>query len=337
MEVIKNRSEFLFIYDVKDANPNGDPLDENKPRLDEETGQVIVTDVRLKRTVRDYLLKLLNQGDSRVAGQDIFVKEVRDEEGYLYDAKERARQFVGDKKGKFHELKELVRKGVTQKCLDVRLFGAVIPIEFQTEKKKTEKGSVILTGPVQFRFGRSMHRVEIRLIKGTGAFASKYDDNNKSPQFTFREEWIVPYALIVFHGVANEYAAKTTRLTEEDLSLMMEALWKGTKDLITRSKFGQMPRLLIRVIYKEGEDFYIGELDKLVKWSPENGLRDEKVRDITEGVLQVKDLLAAIGKHKDKIERIEIALHERLETEPDLLEGLKEAIGQEKIVELALS
>jgi len=156
-------------------------------------------------------------------------------------------------------------------------------------------------------------------------------------QGTFREEWIVPYALIAFHGVANEYAAKTTRLTEEDLSLMMEALWKGTKDLITRSKFGQMPRLLVRVVYKEGEDFYIGELDKLVKWSPKDGLREEQVRDITEGVLQVKELLAAIGKHKDKIERIEIALHERLETEPDFLEGLKEALGQEKIVELALS
>jgi len=52
---IKNRSEILFIYDVKDANPNGDPIDENKPRIDEETGINYVTDVRLKRTVRDYL------------------------------------------------------------------------------------------------------------------------------------------------------------------------------------------------------------------------------------------------------------------------------------------
>jgi len=54
-EMIKNRSEILFIYDVKDANPNGDPLDENKPRIDEETNMNIVTDVRLKRTIRDYL------------------------------------------------------------------------------------------------------------------------------------------------------------------------------------------------------------------------------------------------------------------------------------------
>ena len=55
MAVIKNRSELLFLYDITDANPNGDPIDENKPRIDEETGINIVTDVRLKRTVRDYL------------------------------------------------------------------------------------------------------------------------------------------------------------------------------------------------------------------------------------------------------------------------------------------
>jgi CRISPR-associated protein Csh2 len=305
MEVIKNRSEFLFIYDVKDANPNGDPLDENKPRLDEETEQVIVTDVRLKRTIRDYL--------ATAKGLEVFIIEARDENGNLRTKEDRSADF-GDEPDK-----------ILEKCIDMRLFGATTAIKGKT---------VTWTGPVQFKFGRSLHRIDGPvLIKGTTVMPSK----EGKKQGTFREEWIVPYALIAFHGVANEYAAKTTRLTEEDLSLMMEALWKGTKDLITRSKFGQMPRLLVRVVYKEGEDFYIGELDKLVKWSPKDGLREEQVRDITEGVLQVKELLAAIGKHKDKIERIEIALHERLETEPDFLEGLKEALGQEKIVELALS
>ena len=54
-EIIKDRSEILFLYDIRDGNPNGDPMDENKPRIDEETGVNIVTDVRLKRTIRDYL------------------------------------------------------------------------------------------------------------------------------------------------------------------------------------------------------------------------------------------------------------------------------------------
>ncbi len=307
MEVIKNRSEFLFIYDVKDANPNGDPLDENKPRLDEETGQVIVTDVRLKRTVRDYL--------ATVKELEVFIIEARDKNGNLRTKEDRSADF-GDDPNK-----------ILEKCIDMRLFGATTAIKGKT---------VTWTGPVQFKFGRSLHRIDGPvLIKGTTVMPSK----EGKKQGTFREEWIVPYALIAFHGIANEYAAKNTLLTEEDLKLMMEAMWKGTKDLITRSKFGQMPRLLLRLVYKEGTDFYIGELDKLVKWYPKDELRDEKVRDITEGVLQVKDLLEAIRKYKDKIERIEIVLHERLKTEPVFLEGIREALGQENqknIVEMWL-
>lgn len=65
-EIIKDRSEILFLYDIRDGNPNGDPMDENKPRIDEETGVNIVTDVRLKRTIRDYLHDF--------KGQEIFVR-----------------------------------------------------------------------------------------------------------------------------------------------------------------------------------------------------------------------------------------------------------------------
>ena len=60
-EIVSNRSEIVFLYDIKDSNPNGDPLDENKPRIDEETMLNIVTDVRLKRTVRDYLNDFRNE------------------------------------------------------------------------------------------------------------------------------------------------------------------------------------------------------------------------------------------------------------------------------------
>lgn len=73
--IIKNRSEILFIYDVKDANPNGDPVDENKPRIDEETGINYITDVRLKRTIRDYLHDYKDK--------EIFVIEHREESGNL--------------------------------------------------------------------------------------------------------------------------------------------------------------------------------------------------------------------------------------------------------------
>ncbi|RLB07311.1 MAG: type I-B CRISPR-associated protein Cas7/Csh2 [Deltaproteobacteria bacterium] len=304
MNYIKNRSEFLFVYDVKDANPNGDPLDENKPRIDEETGQVIVTDVRLKRTIRDYL--------ATVKGLDVFIIETRDENGDLRTKEDRTADFKDDP------------NLILERCIDMRLFGATTAIKGKT---------ITWTGPVQFKFGRSLHKVDGPiLIKGTTVMPSK----EGKKQGTFREEWTVPYALIAFHGVANEYAAQTTHLTEEDLDLMIEAMWNGTKDLITRSKFGQIPRLLLRIIYKEGADFYIGELDKLIRWRPGGGRTEEQVRDITEGTLNVEKLLKTIDKHKDKIKRIEIAVHERLKTEPEILKGLKEKLGENAVKLLEL-
>ncbi|WP_456370900.1 type I-B CRISPR-associated protein Cas7/Csh2 [Thermodesulfatator atlanticus] len=299
MESIKNRSEFLFIYDVKDANPNGDPLDENKPRVDEETRQVIVTDVRLKRTIRDWL--------ATVKGLEVFIKETRDEDGNLRTKEDRMADF-GDEPER-----------ILKECIDMRLFGATTAVRGKT---------ITWIGPVQFKFGRSLHRINGPvLVKGTTVMPSK----EGARQGTFREEWIVPYALIAFHGVANEYAARETGLTEDDLSLMVEAMWKGTKDLITRSKFGQMPRLLLRLIYTEGSDFYIGELDHLVKWHPEEGLREEEIRDVTQGVLDVSKLIAALEKYEDKIERVEIALNDRLKTSPEIIASLKEKLGEKKV------
>jgi len=305
MEYLKNRSEFLFLYDIKDANPNGDPLDENKPRIDEETGQVIVTDVRLKRTIRDYL--------ANVKGLDVFIIEIRDEDGNLRTKEDRTADFNDDS------------DTILDKCIDMRLFGATTAI-----KEKT----ITWTGPVQFKFGRSLHKIDGPIfVKGTTVMPSK----EGKKQGTFREEWIVPYALIAFHGVANEYAAQKTRLTENDLNLMIEAMWNGTKGLITRSKFGQMPRLLLRVVYKEKADFYIGELDRLVKWEPMNGIREEQVRDITDGILNVSELVESLKKHADKIDHVEVAVQERLTTEPDIVKTIKEVLGDNKVKMLDMS
>ncbi|HPM03937.1 MAG TPA: type I CRISPR-associated protein Cas7, partial [Candidatus Cloacimonadota bacterium] len=85
--IISKRTEILFIYDVKDANPNGDPSDENKPRIDEESGINIVTDVRLKRTIRDYLYDY--EGFNGETEKDIFVRQTTADKGGLNDGKGR--------------------------------------------------------------------------------------------------------------------------------------------------------------------------------------------------------------------------------------------------------
>ncbi|MCK9441867.1 MAG: type I-B CRISPR-associated protein Cas7/Csh2 [Methanothrix sp.] len=277
-ETIKKRSEILFIYDIRDGNPNGDPMDENKPRIDEETGVNLVTDVRLKRTIRDYL--------HNFKGQEIFVREIiyDTQNGYIQDGKKRAKDF------------EDKAERILNECIDVRLFGGVIPLK---------EDSITYTGPVQFKMGRSLHRVTMMHIKGTGAFASK----EGSKQATFREEDFLPYSLISFYGIINENAAKHTHLTEDDLKLLLEGIWNGTKSLISRSKAGQVPRLLLKVNYSK-ENYHIGDLDKMLKLVTE--MPPEKIRDTTDYQLEISELVQKLAAEKGSIKDIEICVDSRI-------------------------
>lgn len=276
-EFVSNRSEILFLYDVKDNNPNGDPLDENKPRIDEETMQNLVTDVRLKRTIRDYLHDFLDE--------EVFIREVRTDEGNLKTKEDR-----------LDDLEIESAEDLTNLCIDIRLFGATAAV-----KKRT----ITFTGPVQFRIGRSLHRVQLKFIKGTTVYPS---DKGKA-QGTFTEMYVLPYSLIGFYGVINENAAKHTGLKKPDIELLMEAIWNGTKNLISRSKVGQMPRLLMKVNYTE-KNYHIGDLDGLIKLKSDK--RDEEIRDPEDYVMELKTLLETLDTNKEKIDSIDLAYDPRL-------------------------
>ncbi len=147
-----------------------------------------------------------------------------------------------------------------------------------------------------------MHKVDITYIKGTTVFPSK---QNKS-QGTFTEKYILPYSLIAVYGIVNENAARNQNinLTEEDISLLLEGLWNGTKNLITTSKFGQIPRFLIQIKYKENSNFYLGELDKRIKLN--TYIEDKQIRKISDVKIDITDLIDSINKYKDKIDSISI-------------------------------
>jgi CRISPR-associated protein Csh2 len=276
-EIISKRSEILFLYDVKDNNPNGDPLDENKPRIDEETMQNLVTDVRLKRTIRDYLHDFLDE--------EIFIRGVKNAEGNLKTKEDR-----------LDDLEIETPRDLIEKCIDIRLFGATAAV-----KKRT----ITLTGPVQFRIGRSLHRVQLKFIRGTTVYPS---DSGKD-QGTFTEMYVLPYSLIGFYGVVNENAAKHTELRESDIELLMEGIWNGTKNLISRSKIGQMPRLLMKINYKE-KNYHIGDLDRLVTLVTDK--REEEIRDPEDYVLEANGLLETLMKNRDKIDSIDLMIDKRL-------------------------
>jgi CRISPR-associated protein Csh2 len=297
-----NRSEIVFLYDVKDANPNGDPY-ENKPRIDDETGLNIVTDTRLKRTIRDYLHNFKNK--------DVFITIKRDEQGNLKTREDRLKEL---------EINKSNQEKFIKAHIDIRLFGATIGLKSESgENGKKSKGwSITRIGPVQFNLGRSLNRVKVETIKGTTVMPS---DEQKA-QGTFTETSMVHYSLICFHGIINEHAAQETFLTEEDVNLLLEALWNGTKNLITRSKFGQEPRMLLQVIYKENE-YHIGDLHKML--SPKFSKDESSIRDVNEVSIDASQLVGTLKENAAKIGTVQIGINSRLTVNPDIKKTLEES------------
>lgn len=285
-EIINNRSELLFLFDIENANPNGDPLNENRPRFDTESSTVLVSDVRLKRTIRDYWFEYKGyngQGDN----QDVFVRETTYNEGdkkYIKDGKRRAKDF------------QETANVILDKCIDVRVFGGVIPLS---------NDSITYTGPVQFQMGKSLNKTEIVEEQGTGAFAS----GDKKGQATFRTEYKVPYAVIGFNGVINEKSAQYSKMKEEDKVLLIEGIWEGTKNLISRSKFGQAPLFLLTIDYNK--PFYIGNLRQRLKL--DCGEKNEmQLRSTNDFKLDVTELVDVLKANKEKIAALSLKTDSRL-------------------------
>lgn len=283
MTAITNRYEILFIYECKDCNPNGDPLDENRPRTDPETGEATISDVRIKRTVRDYFLSLEPDVEKRLAaGREVLIRDTLKADGCLSEGKDRAEQFLTEaaKGKKGEEKRRQLEKAVLQGCIDARLFGATLPLG------KNEP-SLQLTGPVQFSaFNRSLHRVSPTLVQQTAAYAGNATANQKS----FAERWLLPYAVIAAYGVANETAAQTTGLSEADLDLLLQGLWRGTAALNTHSKLGHDPLLLVVAQYQPG--YRLGALPRRITLADQTA-DDTALRSTRDYRLEVGELLTA--------------------------------------------
>ncbi|MFZ1897587.1 type I-B CRISPR-associated protein Cas7/Csh2 [Methanoregula sp.] len=298
---IKNRNEFLFVYDIKNGNPNGDP-DENRPRIDEVTKHCYVTDVRLKRFVRDYLIQ--TDGEEKILVTKLGSKKA--------NLTERVRQsLVSNPKIEGEDL----LKTLLDRFIDLRLFGS--PLAFKDAPEEWGDRSS-LTGPVQINFGETLHSIEEVTFHGWASMPFEPGQEGATPTTYYG----IPYGLIAFHGVANENAAKTTDLSEADLTKFKVALWKGireTSSANTRTKREQQPRLLINIVYKErikikenGKDeevpteYHIGSLEEKIKLTPNKDVADEiNIRKIGDYSLDFTKLITAIRRVNDKIERIE--------------------------------
>lgn len=334
MSTITKNSELLFVYDARLCNPNGDPDEENKPRMDYETGRNLVSDVRLKRYLRDYWLGLDEATWKRLGytgKPDVWVRKLEDENGEpkTVSAKQRidglAKQF-GAKSAKDEMKKPEFKKWLLERLIDVRLFGATIPIgEGEGERAG---GSLTLTGPVQFSWGYSLNRAEILASSTiTSQFAGR-EQEEKGQYGTMGKDWRIKYALLAFYGTVSAWRAQHTQFSEADLKLLDHSLVKALPLLATtRSKLNQAPRLYLRVEYKDDQTF-LGDLRALFSLERAEGL--ESIADVQ---LNFTGLAQRLGQQKDKIEKVFFwahpdfsagsALHQALQQQGVAIEDLK--------------
>ncbi len=209
-DVIKNRYEFVLLFDVKDGNPNGDPDAGNLPRIDPETGHGLITDVCLKRKVRNYIG--LAKGEQ--PPYEIYVKE----KAVLNRQHERAYQeFELKPQSKKLPKKEEDAKKITgwmcKNFFDVRTFGAVM---------STEVNAGQVRGPVQFAFGRSVDRIFTGEHTITRMAVTNEKDLEK--ERTMGRKFTIPYGLYRVHGFLSAPLAQQTGFSEDDLVLFWTAL-----------------------------------------------------------------------------------------------------------------
>jgi CRISPR-associated protein Csh2 len=314
VEELARRSELLFFYDARMCNPNGDP-NENKPRIDEDVHKLLVTEFRLKRTIRKYLSDVMGYnkpGHNILLRQELDEKleKIEGEQGFkmldklAVDYIDEIESKKKTKDGKAIMIPKLRKDEFISDHIDVKLFiSDHIDVKLFGLLFAVGKINFKLTGPVQFKMGQTLNDIngekDIIPISMTSLVPNTAKEGI-SKGGSFGEKWLVRYAFIQHHGFVNNNVAKDVNLTEKEVKLMLTAMWNGTDELMTTSKLGQKSRLLIKVNYKL--DGYIGDLDLMAKLEYNN---TEVLENITQVRLNLDDLLGLIEKNKDLIDSIE--------------------------------
>lgn len=293
---IETRSEILFVYDAQDCNPNGDPYNDNQPRIDQATGQAVVTDVRLKRYLREQL---------QTDGHGVFIRTPDDDRQAFKRIEAALGMFENVEDPKDFEMVDDIKQKFLRRAADVRYFGATFT--FDVDKDKTQamiqdRFGSNLTGPVQFSPARSLNRVERNTESKRLTSVLSSDEENQ--QGTFAQDERLKYAIFPFYGVVNENGAADTHLSTNDVERLDTLLWRSIKNqTISRSKIGQAPRLYLRVESEAG--FHTGDLHRTV----ELGTSDSpgELRDIRDVTIDVTETLRTLNEVKDRIEAVHIA------------------------------
>lgn len=299
--IIQNNSDFLFAFEANLSNPNGDPDQENKPRMDYETKTALVSDARRKRDCRNFF---------KAKGLPIFVDTLREQkvpmdkmlEHYRNQwlADERKMQSLFDEDTELRELWEalsakskktsyldiyqdksvqkekefglfnnlFVTKLIQKELIDIRLFGSAMAVD---------NVSRTFTGPVQITWGYSMHPVD--LVKSNTITSIMNDDSS-----TFGKKYKLHYGLFMHAGTINKFSAKLTGMTEQDREWFRTSLVQGMLMNQTDSKQGQTPLFYLEIQYTPAFDGFLGDLRRFInveydEQKPIRSLADLKLND----------------------------------------------------------
>lgn len=272
-EVIKNRYEFVILFDVENGNPNGDPDAGNMPRVDPETGYGLVTDVCLKRKIRNYV----ETAKENEKGYRIYIKDGvplnrSDLEAYAdlgVDEKT-----IKDAKKKDSTLDERVRDFMCQNFYDIRTFGAVM-----TTFVKAALNCGQVRGPVQLGFARSVEPVVPQEVTITRVAITTEADAEKKGTEMGRKH-IIPYGLYRAEGyVSANLARKATGFSEEDLTL----LWEAIINMFEHDHSASRGKMAVRELIVFKHDSELGNapsyklFDTVTVTRKQNGTQDEHI------------------------------------------------------------
>lgn len=296
-----NNSEILLVYEAKNCNPNGDPDSENRPRVDPKTGINFVSDLRLKRFFRDYIVEKFG-------------------EEFIYVTKLSGENVRAGKRIEKAGIKTDNIQDVLKKFIDARLFGATIPLGKGDESKGK---SLSFTGPVQFTWGFSFHKVElIDFPTITSVFSGREKAEGSG---TIGKDWRLYYSLLGFYGVVSGRRAAQTLMESKDLEIFDESIWTALQvQPTTRSKIGEKPHLYLRIEYKDA-DTVLGDLRKYIKVEA-----DDPIRDFSNLKIDYTPLISHLQKYSDKIEKIYLHTSDELQ---ELVKSIKE-LDDKKLIQL---
>ena len=322
MSIVTEKSEILFLYETKYNIPNGDPFT-GEPRYDEETKRALVSDVRLKRYIRDNMhangekVYVVNADlDNKMTGGQRFK--------FLYDQR-------ADKNMTAREFAFMLA--------DVRMFGGVMAIqqdakergkpkpksdEEGTEDAKADKVTAFnVTGAIQFAIlNPSLNAVNMMMNQRTSVFTSGEDKK----QGSIATRYIVPYALIQAHAWVNPFNAKETGLTEADVQLMYRSLWNEVNSKNTTSKVDQTSLLLLQIVYANPNDKLYGA-DRFVKIQSDK--QEEQIRSLDEVTFDLEGLKNALAS--PKVSKL------KYYTEIPAIEEALQKMGSNKLEKINLS